>query len=143
MLRPSGTVTTYAPIADPIGHGSSRFNMATVTDTSGNRVSYDFNFDVPTDGVPYLEAVTFGPYSLEVLTEQRPDPVVAADAGRLTVLRTRVSSITIRRYDTGPHGDAGELYGYKFLYATSPRDGRSILRRSRPSARPRLQWAHR
>jgi len=114
-----GTRTTYSPkYSTP--SGTLRWGQTSSVDTHNNTVTYTWT--CPTDDDCYPDTVVFGPYSVQISREARPDVMSFATghASTLRRMRSRLSSIAVRY--------AGALVReYRLAYTTSGLTARSLL----------------
>ena len=118
MWTNDGTRTDYTPVY-VVPEGVLRWGQTAVTDTHGNTVSYAWQCE---GGDCYPDSITFGPYSVQIYREARPDVLTFA-TGSDTVLGrtdTRLRSILVS-YSGTP------IRAYKLAYETSPTTSRTRL----------------
>jgi RHS repeat-associated protein len=113
----NGTRTVYAPTFTT-ANGVLRWGVSQVIDTLGNTVNHRWT---TLDGVPYPQAVIYGPYQVSLFWEPRPDSQSFATGGSLATLTQRLRSVIA--YIPGQT----HIRGYQLRYATSPLTGRSQL----------------
>jgi hypothetical protein len=123
VIGKDGTRTTLMPVFTTPS-GTLAWGQTSVVDTHGNAATYSWNCDTAScdTGDFYPDSVNFGPYSVKLYRETRPD-VMSAATGSANALRWthfRLRSILVK-YQASP------LRAYKLTYATSPVNGRSLL----------------
>jgi hypothetical protein len=115
----NGTRTVYKPVYSTPS-GTLRWGHSTTIDAHDNEVTY--TWACPTDDDCYAGSVTFGPYSVEVSREARPDVMSFATghAGTIRRVRSRLSGVVVR--------NGGVLVReYRLAYTTSGLTNRSLL----------------
>lgn len=118
VWAPDGTRTTFEEI-DSRAAGTLVWGQAQVIDTLGNAVTYQWSCAV---GECYPASVQFGPYSVQVYRETRPDRVSHASGhdNQLREMRDRLRSVLVAR-------QGQPIRAYKVDYEQSPSTGRSRL----------------
>lgn len=97
-----------------------RWGQTSVVDTHNNTVTY--TWACPANDDCYPDTVQFGPYSVQMVRESRPDVMSFATghAGTLRWMRSRLSSVVVRY--------SGALVReYRLAYTTSGLTNRSLL----------------
>jgi hypothetical protein len=115
----NGTRTIYIPIYDtPLG--TLRWGHGSTIDTHHNNVTY--TWACPADDDCYPETVVFGPYSVQVNLEARPDVMSFATGheGTIRRMRSRLRSVVVRY-------DDALIREYRLAYTTSGLTNRSLL----------------
>lgn len=115
----NGTRTLYTPVYNTPS-GTLRWGQTSVIDTHNNAVTCTWT--CPADDDCYPDTVTFGPYSVKVNRETRPDIMSFATghSGTIRRIRTRLSSVVVRY--------SGALVReYRLAYTTSGLTNRSLL----------------
>ncbi len=111
-----GTLTVLGPVF-PTPSGTLRWGQSSVTDAHGNTTSYAW---ACVDGDCYPDSVTFGPYSVRLYREARPDVSSFATGSGLGWTRYRLRSILVAR-------DGTPIRAYRLAYGTSAISSRSVL----------------
>lgn len=122
-----GTRTIYSPVYSTPS-GTLRWGQTSTVDTHNNTVTYTWT--CPADDDCYPGTVQFGPYSVQVSRETRPDVLSFATghASTLRRMRSRLSSIAVRY--------SGALVReYRLAYTTSGLTSRSLLQSVREYGR--------
>ena len=101
--------------------GTYRWGQQSVTDTSGNAVTYNWWCDGSPHLACYPDTVTYNGTTVRLWREARPDPY-SFTTGSGTVGR---SSYRLRSIDVTVGGSRARAY--KLTYATAPSTGRSTL----------------
>ena len=115
----NGTRAIYTPVYNTPS-GTLRWGQTSVVDTHNNTVTY--GWACPADDDCYPATVQFGPYSVQVNREARPDVMSFATgrAGTLRRVRSRLSSVVVRY--------SGALVReYRLAYTPSGLTNRSLL----------------
>ncbi len=101
----------------------SRWGLTQVRDTHGNTVNYSWYCEP--SGIQYAEcypsSVSYGPTTITIYRESRPDPQSYATGNNLGKTNFRLKSILVD--NAGSH-----LRAYKVGYVVSARNARSLLR---------------
>ena len=119
----TGAVSTYQPRQSAPGAQAFAWDLASVSDTIGNRVDYRWWPDPAASqaGQSYLDSVVYGDVTVKLRYRTRPDPYTYANGAALVAVRDRLASVEVR---------AGKRTArvYQLDYATSTATGRSVLK---------------
>ena len=117
VTQKDGAKTTYAAVY-AVGQGTFRWGQSSVSDTSGNTVSYGWWCDPGADCYP--NTVSYNGTVVTLYREARPDPVTFANGSALGATSYRVKTIDV--VVSGSRARA-----YKLTYSTSGSTARSLL----------------
>jgi hypothetical protein len=95
------------------------WGQSSVVDTRNNTVTYAWEADGTLDTYPRL--VTFGPYSVTIYREVRPDVTTSGVGSGLRQTRHRIRTILVK------HSTEGNIRAYRLQYTVSGATGRSLL----------------
>jgi RHS repeat-associated protein len=120
-----GTKQTYRPFLTgsfPPSHVAG-WHLASVEDTLGNKVNYNYSQNTDAEGVgqEYLKTISYDGAAITFYSELRPDPIDAADGKALVVDRYRLKTI-----DVAVGGERVRAYSLRYerrLWSTA----RSVL----------------
>jgi hypothetical protein len=116
----SGIRRVYAAVF-PTMNGTFRWALSSVVDGNGNTVTYNWVF---AGGDAHLDSVSYGPFTVRIYRESRPDVgsfAIGVDT-ELGWSNYRIRSVLVAR-------GAAPIRAYALQYETSPSTGRSRLAR--------------
>jgi hypothetical protein len=119
IWSPDGTRTILTAVYATKMANAFRWGTTSRIDTNGNTVTYTWAFDSEDS---YLDQVTYGPYSIKIYRETRPD-ILSFTVGEFASIgetKKRLRSILIKQ-------GSSVVRAYKASYDTSPVNGRSRL----------------
>lgn len=123
VLQPASAFVTGAP--NTLLATAARYLVASITDTNGNKIVYDYN--CPSLPFCYPKTISYRNngnsndiFTIRFIFEDRADDLVEANGQNLTPINKRLAAIKI----SGPTAVVG---AYKFVYEVAPGSGASRL----------------
>ncbi|MFY0565417.1 FG-GAP-like repeat-containing protein [Archangium lansingense] len=120
VWRKDGTRQAYVPLFQT-AHGTYRWGVSSVTDTSGNTVNYGWWCDGSPVQECYPDSISYNGTLVKLYREARPDPVTYGTGSNIlgaTWYRLKTVDVTT---------SGRRVRAYQLTYTTSSSSGRSLL----------------